>query len=135
MITRDFSKLEAGWLGRETYSSHLGAVLWQFEALPGGPVGVLLSLHGRSGHNSDADLDLVLDFLRDQIAVKKEFLRIASMARSDEPYKEDERQCSKDAKELMDAMELKDATELKDTMDAWPNLLCIMESHPPKIIV
>jgi hypothetical protein len=68
----------------------------------------------------------VLDFLRDQIAVKKEFLRIASMARSDEPYKdkEDERHCSKDANEL------KDAKELKDTMDAWPNLLCIMESHP-----
>ena len=93
-------------------------------------MGVLLSLR-RSGHNSDADLDLVLDFLRDQIAVKKEFLRIASMARSDEPYKdkEDERHCSKDANEL------KDAKELKDTMDAWPNLLCIMESHPPKIIV
>ena len=69
---------------------------------------------GRSGHNSDADLDVVLDFLRDQIAVKKEFLRIASMAKSDEPYKEDERQLSKDAKEI-------DA-EIKDATDAWPIL-------------
>lgn len=69
--------------------------------------------HHLSGHNSDADLDVVLDFLRDQIAVKKEFLRIASMAKSDEPYKEDERQLSKDAKEI-DA-EIKDATEGPET--------------------
>lgn len=73
--------------------------------------------HHLSGHNSDADLDLVLDFLRDQIAVKKEFLRIASMARSDEPYKdkEDERHCSKDANELKDAKELKDTMEDSET--------------------
>jgi len=42
----------------------------------------------RSGHRSNADLDVVLDFLKDQIAVKKEFLRIAGQAKSDEPLKE-----------------------------------------------
>lgn len=42
----------------------------------------------RSGHKSNADLDVVLDFLKDQIAVKKEFLLIAGQARSDEPLKE-----------------------------------------------
>eukprot|EP00435_Cladocopium_sp_Y103_P028317 s552_g7.t1 len=84
--------------------------------------------HHLSGHNSDADLDLVLNFLKDQIAVKKEFLRIASMAKSDEPYKDKdgERQDSKEAKELkelQDAKDAKDAKEFKDDSETSLHLL------------
>lgn len=52
--------------------------------------------HHLSGHRSNADLDVVLDFLKDQIAVKKEFLRIAGQAKSDEPLKEGQAEPSQD---------------------------------------
>lgn len=52
----------------------------------------------RSGHNSDADIDTVLDFLQDQIAVRKELLRIAALAKSDEPLKEGEAPAAMDEK-------------------------------------
>lgn len=83
----------------------------------------------RSGHNSAADIDTVLDFLNDQIAVRKELLRIASLAKVDEPLKEgeepaaatDEKPVEKDAC-LNDSVHGRDCKWIKNL--SVPPLLC-----------